>query len=286
VTADDDHRMRVRVDGRAYEGDVIDLAGVGASAEALVRAVRRKETSVVVDCPVPGAAHEQVARLPPSPASFDRRSALAAAARALGHTSEARAALDEARTELRSLSTPSIETATARRRVAEAGDEEDRLRERVAELRGRLRARRATGAETTAVRAQLDEAVRQLSEAETERIAAEQALDGVESTAREARDRRERRLALEDRVAKLERAVRADLAAAVWVQFRSALRAVPGTASVGASPGTYDGDPVTAAMAVARLAPLDAPLVVGDVDRIRDATAAAAVLDAPVIYVG
>jgi chromosome segregation ATPase len=275
--------MRVRIDDRRYDGRVIDLTEADVPAATVVRAVDGEEGRVHVDCPPPNEAHGHVARLPPE--TFDRRAALAAAARALGHTSSSRAALEEARAELADLSPPSVDVETARRRAAETGAAEERLRERVAELRGRLQARRETGADTTAVEAQLDEAVSRLSEAETERIAAEQALERAETAAQEARDRRDRRLELEDRIANLERQRRRELAEAVWEEFRAALRAVPGDATAGASPGAYDGDRVTAALAVARLAPLEAPVVVGG-DRFRDADAAAATLDAPVIYIG
>jgi hypothetical protein len=276
--------MHVRIDDRRYDGRAIDLTETDVSAVAVVRAVGGGGEHVRVDCPPPGEAHGHVARLPPG--TFDRRAALAAAARALGHTSASRAALEEARAELDDLSPPSVDVAAARRRVAEAGAAEERLRERVAELRGRLQARRETGADTTAVEAQLDETVSQLSEAETERIAAEQALDQAEAAAREARDRRERRLKLEDRVANLERRRRRELADAVWDGFCAALRAVPGDATAGTAPGTYDGDRMTAALAVARLAPLKAPVVVDGGGRFRNATAAAATLGAPVIYIG
>ena len=282
--------MRVTVGSRTHEGRAIALSDV--SATAVVRAIRRDGVDadggsgppVRVDCPTPGAVHDHVARLPPS--AFDRRAALAAAARELGYTSSSRSALDAAKADLAELSPPSVDVGAARRRVAETGATEERLRERVAELRGRLQARRETGADTTAVEAQLDEAVTELSEAETERIAAEQALDRAESLAREARDRRERRLTLEDRVANLEREVRQDLATAVWDRFRAALRAVPGTATAGATPGTYDGAPEAAALAVARLAPLDAPVVVDGVEGFDGAAAAASTLSAPVIYIG
>jgi hypothetical protein len=272
--------MRVSIDGDVHEGVALDVSG--ADARALVRAIRDEAASPRVDCPAPGPVHDHVALLPPD--AFDRRGALAAAARALGHESPARAALADARSELESLSPPGVDVRAARRRVAEAGSAEERLRERVAELRGRLRARRETGADTTAVEAQLEEATRRLSEAETERIAAEQALDRAEAAAREARDRRERRLELEDRIANREREVRRDLAAAVWDRFRSAVHAVPGSATVGATPGEFDGDPTTAALAVARLAPLEAPVVVDGLDRVAGAEAASTLLDAPVIY--
>jgi chromosome segregation ATPase len=276
--------VRVIVDGRTYEGRAVDLTEVDVSATAIVESIGAENPPIRVDCPAPEGAHEHVRRLPPS--TFDRRAALAAAARALGHASPARSALDDARSELAEVSTPPVDVDAARRRVAETGEREEHLRERVAELRGRLQARRETGADTTAVEAQLNEATSRLAEAETERIAAEQALERAEAVAREARDRRERRLELEDRVANLEREVRQDLAAAVWERFRTALQSVPGTATVGSTPGTYDGDRVTAALAVARLAPLDAPVVVDGLDRFGGAEAAASTLRAPVIYVG
>jgi hypothetical protein len=274
--------MRVTVEGRVREGRAVDLADVDVDAATLVRSIRGSETPVTVECPSPGPVHDHVARLPPS--AFDRRAALAAAARALGHESPRESTLAEAREELAETTTPELDGREARRRVAEAGAEEERLRERVAELRGRLQARRETGAEATAVEAQLDEATRRLAETETERIAAEQALARVERAAREARDRRERRLELEDRVANLERRVREDLAAAVWDRFRAALSAVPGTATAGSSPGEFDGDATVAALTVARIAPLDAPVVVDGVDGMSDASTAATLLDAPVIY--
>ncbi|MFB6255469.1 MAG: hypothetical protein ABEH58_01880 [Haloplanus sp.] len=282
--------MRVTVGSRAHEGRAIALPDV--SVAAVVRAIRGDGVSVDagpgpplrIDCQPPGAVHDHVARLPP--ATFDRRAALAAVARELGHTSSVRSELDAARADLAELSLPSVDVDAARRRAAETGAMEERLRERVAELRGRLQARRETGADTTAVEAKLDEATAELSEAETERIAAEQALDRAESLAREARDRRERRLTVEDRVANLEREVRHDLATAVWDRFRAALRTVPGTATAGATPGTYDGDPGTAALAVARLASLDAPVVIDGIDGFDGAAAAASTLSVPVIYVG
>jgi len=272
--------MRVTVDGRVHEGRAVDLAGVDAAT--VVRSIRGTETPVDIECADPGPVHDHVARLPP--ATFDRRAALAAAARALGYESPRESTLDEARAELAETAPPSLDVRETRRRVAEAGAEEERLRERVAELRGRVQARRETGADTTAVEAQLGEATSRLAETETERIAAEQALERAEAAAREARDRRERRLELEDRVANLERKVRADLAAAVWGRFRSALAAVPGTATAGSSPGEFDGDVTAAALGVARIAPLDAPVVVDGLDRVSGAAAAASILDAPVIY--
>jgi len=274
--------MRVRIDGTVREGWAVEVRSVDAAA--LCRAIRGEASPVHVECPEPGRVHDHVAPLPPS--AFDRRAALAAVARARGHEAEQAGELAAARDELAAVSPPAVDLREARRRVATVGAEEERLRERVAELRGRIQARHETGADTTAVEAQLDAATSDLAEAETERIAAEQALDRAERAAREARDRREKRLELEDRVANLERRVREELAARVWEAFRAAVEAVPGSATVGESPGAYEGDAVTAALGVARLAPLDAPVVVDGLDRFSGADAAAATLDAPVIYVG
>jgi chromosome segregation ATPase len=273
----------VVVDGDVWTGRAVDLPR-GVSATAVLRAIRDEESAarVHVDCADPGAVHEHVARLPPR--SFDRRGALAVLARERGHTATAQSALEDARAELAAASPPSVDVREARRRVAEAGSAEDRHRERVAELRGRVQARRETGADTTAVEAQLSEATRRLAEAETERIAAEQTLDRAESAARAARDRRERRLELEDRVGNLERAVRRELAASVWEAFRSAVEAVPGSATAGPVPGEFDGNAVAAALGITRLASLDAPVVVDGLDGFAGATEAAAVLDAPVVY--
>ncbi|MFB6109158.1 MAG: hypothetical protein ABEJ82_10040 [Haloplanus sp.] len=280
--------MRVTVD-RVYEGRAVDLGETDVDAAAVVRAVRASDAesaaSVVVECPDPGPLYDHVGVLPPS--GFDRRAALAAAARSVGHTAAEASALADARERLASLSPPAPDLRAARRRVAEAGAEEERLRERVAELRGRLAERRETGADAASVEDALSAAVGRLSEVETERIAAEQALDRAEREARAARDRRQRRLELQDRVANLEREVRADLARSVWPRFAAAVETVPGgtEVTVGDAPGTYEGDPTTAALAVARLGRLDAPVVLDGLGRFADATAAASTLDAPVVRV-
>ena len=114
--------MRVIVGDRTHEGRAIELMETDVSAEAVVRAIRNEKARVRVDCRPSGAAHDHVGRLPPE--TFDRRAALAAAARALGNTSPARSALDEARTQLAELSPPSVDVDAARRRVAETGSAE------------------------------------------------------------------------------------------------------------------------------------------------------------------
>lgn len=79
---------------------------------------------------------------------------------------------------------------TARQRVAETGTEVERLRERVAMLRGRLQARRETEAGVEVVQSDLDTAMRDLTEAETEQLAAEQRLTQLCEAVRQVRDGR------------------------------------------------------------------------------------------------
>ena len=215
--------MRIVVDGRTRTGRAVDLDGATDPA-AVVRAVRDEATDapVHVDCPDPGPVHDRLGHVRPEMA-VDVRGGLAAAARSLGERSARRDELVTARAALRDHEVSAIDADEARRRLAEVGASEDRLRERVAALRGRLRATEDADGDVAAVRTDLTDAIRELTTVETERIAAEQRLDRLERRARDVRDRRERRLALEDRVANLERAVRADLAATVYDRFRAAV---------------------------------------------------------------
>ncbi|MFB6068299.1 MAG: hypothetical protein ABEJ90_00025 [Halobacterium sp.] len=274
--------MNVVVDGRAYEGRAMDVDDADVSPSTVARAVRGGNVDgVAASCPTPTPVHEHVGLIPPSGA-FDRRGALAATARALGHEPPQRDAIEDVRAELAAVDVDGVDVAAIRRRIAEAGDSEAHLRERVAALRGRLQALRERDAATADAEAELESAIAKLSEVETERIAAEQSLSRAEERARRARDRRERRLELEDRLANLERAARADLAAAVYDEFAAAVATLPGDADPGDAPGDFEGDPVTAALGVARVAPLSAPVVLAT-DRFDDAATAAARLDAPVV---
>jgi hypothetical protein len=83
---------------------------------------------------------------------------------------------------------------------------------------------------------------------------------------------------LEDRAANLERAARAHLVEQVETAYTDAVAAVPGRTP--ANP--FEADGVTAALAIARVAALDAPVVLA-CDRFESAAAAASWLDAPVI---
>lgn len=271
--------MRVEVDGRTFEGRAVDLGGT-VEPTRLVEAIRNGTGGdVVVECPDPGSVHEHVGYVREGMA-VDLRGALAAAARSRGERAPQRDEIETVRSDLSALSVPEADLDEVRRRVAEAGESEERLRERVATLRGRIQA--LDGDASGAARDDLRAAVRELTEAETERIAAEQLRDRLEREARDLRDRRERRLELEDRIANLEREARAHLAGSVYDRFRASVEALPGDATAGDGPGAYDGDAVTAALAVVRTADVASPVVVA-VGRLGDAATAARRLGAPVV---
>mgnify|MGYP006273550079 CR=1 FL=1 len=284
--------VAVAVGDVSHRGRAVDLRGTGVSPEELVAAVHTASTpgatvrrpELPVDCERAGPVHAHVSRIPPR--SFDLRDALVAAARSHGLVPAAARPLERARAELAAASADldTVDLSSAKRRVADAGTRARRLDERVATLRGRLEALREVGADTSAVEADLAEAVASLTEVETERIAADQRLAQVERAARAARDGRERRLHLADHVANLRRRARRELVSAVFDDFVTALATLPGDAEVGDDPASYRGDATTAALAVARLARVAAPLVVS-VDRFGSPAEAATRLDAPVIRV-
>lgn len=210
--------------------------------------------------------------VPPPGEVFDRvptgttlRTELAAAARSRGRTSSVASDLVALRDSLAAVDAPEVDLAAARKRLADATGAEDRLTERVATLRGDVRARRAVDADVEAALADLRDAAAALSDAQTERIAAEQALERARERAAEARDARERRLELRDRLRNRERDARTELAAAVYPAFRRALSAVPGgdPADAGAAPSAYAGAPLAGSLAAVRIAAIDGPVALG-----------------------
>jgi hypothetical protein len=263
--------VRLRLpDGTELAGPVVDLrdADADVSPAAVHDAIRfgcpTRPGRPTVHAPPPTRVHAHVGHLTPG-ASVDRRAALAAVGAATGIDTPHDADLAAVKASLRAVSVPAVDDAelrAARRRAAEAGSETDRLRERVATLRGRVAARREDGADDAAAEAEasLSEATRTLSEASTERVAATQRLATLEERARRARDAREERLRLEDRAGNLRRARRAALADAVASEFREA-RARIGSV-LDARPATGPDAGLRDALAVAAVAPLRAPVVV------------------------
>ncbi len=262
-------------------GQWVDLREFGVDAERLAAVVRGSESAskISVHCSEPGPLFERAGTITPD-VTVELRPALATVARQRGLESARESELTAVREELAALSPDARDATAARREVASAGDAERKLAERVATLRGRLQER--DGSDELAAR--LDDAVTELSEVRTERIAAEERLARDRDRARELRNRRERRLELQDRERNLERAIRADLAAAVYPAFAEVLATVPGPARPGDSAAAFRGDAVTAALALARLSPSTAPIVLG-VDRFASSATAARLLGRPVLRV-
>jgi len=240
--------------------------------------------SVTVDCPSPGTLHGYVSPVQEG-MGLRVRTALAAAARSRGLESPHDEELAATRERLAELTVEAATSATQRRQAAEAATDTDRLRERVAAARGRLQAAREAGGDVAAASEALEAAVRELSEAETRAAAATERLESAREREREARDRLERRRRLQDRAANLEREARAALVAQVREEYARAVRDLDGTQEG----DPFEAPPAVAALGVVRVATVEAPVVLdagGAVGRaFADADAAAAWLDAPVIYI-
>lgn len=248
---------------------------VDLSPAAAVAAVRDPADDRVC-CTSPGPAHDDLGRLPPR--EFDRRRAFAAAARSLGERPPNADALADARTALASLDPPAPGT-DGRSVTSEDTRSIAELREHVARLQGRLRERRDRGLDTEGIEAELRAATRALSEAETRRIASDEAAVRDRERNRTAFDARERRLELEDRVGNLERAARAALADRVRPAVETALERLPC-----ADRTLEDAADVTIGFAVARVARFDAPLVLASPGPFPNVAAAARWLRTDVCY--
>lgn len=234
------------------------------------------EEGLRVVCSEPSALHEHVGRIVPGMA-LKRHTALAVAARSRGLSAQQDEEHDRIQERISELSMSRIDTATARKRLAEMTDEIDRQRERVARLQGQAKAlQERTGQQKRETDRELQRAMQKLSELETERAAAEQALERARKRQRQLHDRHDERLALEDRAANLARAARRHLCNQLRDEFERAIESVPGTTD------RPDDDPVTAALAIARVGELSAPVVI-ECDRFDTAPAATDWLNAPVI---
>jgi hypothetical protein len=271
--------VRVEYEGAVRAGRVVDLRGTGLGPGRVERAIREGEAGGLdVDCPDPGEVYGHVGAVTPE-VSAVVRPALAAAARSRGLAAPQDDEVDAVRERLVDLTVPDAGTdpAAARRRLAGTETAVERRRERVATLRGRLQAAREAGHDADDIEADLAAATAALSEAETERVAAQEALDRAERHAREERDVRERRRRLQDRAANLERGARAHLVEHVRDEYVAAITDLCGDCDPFAVPDDV------AVLAVARVADLRAPVVLA-CDRLSPAEAAAW-LDAAVVRV-
>lgn len=185
--------------------------------------------------------------------SFPRRPALVETARSLDITTSVDEAIRETEAELRSLTESVPSRVDRRRRVAETAAELETKREHVATVRGRLQE-----TDDGAVRAEYRSAIRALSEAETEHAAAKQALESARKRARAARDTRERRLELEDRLQNHKRTARAELVEAVRPAVETAVSELPER-----SPDSLESaDPVSVGLALVRVARVETPVTI------------------------
>ena len=218
--------------------------------------------------------YDQVAVVAPG-MSLDRRRLLAATARSTSATTSVDGALRAARQRLAGIEAPVPSPTEARRRVAETEADLERQRERVTALRGRLQVADGAAAESES---EYEAAVRELSEVETEHLAARERLKAARRQARAARDQRERRLGLQDRIDNLERTARAELVETVRPAVDDAVPAVPGSAASTVA----EAAPVTAALAAVRVGTLRVPPVLA-CRRFEGAAGAESWLGTPVV---
>ncbi|MFB6146236.1 MAG: hypothetical protein ABEJ08_00935 [Halobacteriaceae archaeon] len=273
--------IEARIGARRREGPAIDLRDTGLTPAAAWRAIERPGGRIA--SPAPGPLHHAVGVIEPGMA-LDLREALVAAARSGGWTAPETRAWLAARARAQTAPAETTTLASARKRVATAERREAEFRERVTRTRGRVEAARDTGEDPETAIGDLRERVGDLAAAETERIAAEQALDRRRESARALRRERDRQRRLADRADNLERAVRQHLVDGVYESVADAVECVPGSAATGDSPEAFDGPAATAAMAAVRTGDPPAPIVVCEA-LFDDAVTASRRLDAPVVLV-
>ncbi|MFC6974968.1 hypothetical protein ACFQL1_10215 [Halomicroarcula sp. GCM10025709] len=267
--------MRLTVGATTYEGRVVDLRARSVDGRTVAAAVRGERCLPAVDAPEPTAVYDAAGYVHPD-LGLRTRTALAAAARSAGHTTPEDGAIEEVRERLADIE-PAVPDRTTR---ADAVPEHDlaALQESVGVHRGRVRAREALDADTEDARADLEAAAATLAERRTARTAAEQSRRRRREELRTYRDHLAQRRRLEDRLANRQRAARATLVERLRPAFETAVADAPGPTPT----DPFDAEPVTAALAVLRVASTPAPVVLS-VDRFTTPAAAAAWLDAPVV---
>jgi hypothetical protein len=277
--------MRLRADGTVRTGRAVDCTDLDVEPRQVLAAARGDgDPGVAVDCPDPGPVHEHVG-LVTSGTTLRVRTALAAVGRQRGLVAPQDEEIAATRAELAERDPPEPDVAAARERLAAVDEAElAELREDVAARRGAVQAHLELNADVEPAREALSEAAAAHAEAQTDRVAAEQTLARARQRARQARAARRERLRLQDRLGNLRRAARKHLAGELREAFAAAVDAVPGEGHVPGRPSSFEGEDLTAALAVARLADLRTPVVLA-CDRFPSAAAASRCLDAPVVRV-
>lgn len=262
--------MIIRIAGETRRGPIVDLRGWDVDADGVVAAIRGRPSPYAAATPPAGEVHERAGYVHPD-LGLRTKTALAVAARSRGLTAPQDDQLCRVREELADVECVEAQQSA---QAAPDGDDVTQVRERVAELRGRVRTLEECDRDPAEARADLRAAIQRLSELETRQVASVQ----TRERARQPRDRRERRLRLEDRVANLEREARAHLVDAVEGEFARAVAALDG------STDPFEADPATAALAVLRVAEVHAPVVLA-VDRFPDPAVALRWLGAPIVRI-
>lgn len=259
--------MIVRTDDTTWCGAVADLRDSAVSGRAVAAAVRGDDAPCQVHCRPPGPLFDHIGYVH-ADMGLRVRTALAAAARSRGMTAPQASEIERLRAERDRLSADG----QPQRRTAAPEADPTELRERVATLRGRVQALEASGEDASDARAALRAAAATLSESQTARIAAEEYRDQT----RTDRDRRERRMRLDDRIANRERDARAALVERLRAPYERAVFALDPTAD------PFDAPPVVAALALLRIGRPRAPVVLA-VDRFPSLAAAADWIGGPVV---
>lgn len=265
--------MKLELETTVRTGPAVDARDRSLDADSVLAAIRDPDDPLV-SCPPPGPLHDHVGHLHPG-LSLARGPATACAARALGLETSHDEELERLRDAIAAVTVPDADVPDAVATVADAEDSVDELRDRVARLGGIVTASQDPDrrAET---RSDLRAAAAALADAETTVAAAREALARERERQRAANDARERRLRLEDRLGNRQRTARRELADALTERLARARTAVPNWRGAGAD--------AILGLALARLAPLRAPVVVED-GPFRTAVQARGCLAAPVVLV-
>jgi len=257
----------VRYDGRTWCGAVADLREHAPTSRAVAAAIRGDDAPCRVHCPVPGPLFDHVGHVHPE-MGLRLRTALAVAARSRGLTAPQASEIERLRAERDRIT---LDDGHQHRSDAPDTDPTE-LRERVATLRGRVQALEANGEDASDARAELRAAAATLSEGQTARIAAEE----YRTQTRTDRDRRERRMRLDDRIANLERDARSALVEQIREPYERAVFALDSTVE------PFDAPPLVAALAIGRIGRPRGPVVLAT-DRFPSPAAAADWIGGPVI---
>ncbi len=271
--------MRVELAGIDQVGQAIDLSEVGVAADRIAAAIRDPNEPAITAAP-PGPIHDHVGVIR-SGMVLEVGPAVAAAGRSIGLESPQYEAIARLDREIEAIDPAYPDLRAARRRVAEAGADQASLEAAVERTSGRLNARREADLPTADLEERLRDLTRQLTEAETEAIAAREALATAERRAESARDARAERLSLVDRRENRRREARQWFLDVLGERFERALCALPVDVEP-APPRDFDGSNRDAALAIARIADPATPLVVVEAP-FQTAVQARASLGAPVL---